>query len=110
MSSTKGAFLKQKLINMARWVTEELGQENLPADLIADITDRSELECTLIASQLQSNKSLATHRDWVRLGQSLGDERLPPWLQEVIVRVRKKETMHDKFWRYVELFIEVAAQ
>lgn len=110
MSNTKGAFLKEKMQNMARWVIEELGSENLPADLLADIAGRSELEITLIASQLQSNKSLAIHRDWVRLGQSLSSDKLPSWLLEVVMLVRSKDSMHDKFWRYIDLFIEVAAQ
>lgn len=105
---TKGEFLKTKLQNMARWATQEIGEENLRVDIITSINGRSELEVMLIAGALQANKDKAIHRDWVGLVQILADNKIPTGLQEVVVEVQKRPHMHDKFWRYVDLFIEVA--
>ena len=45
---TKGEFLQEKMLNMAKWVTLEVGKENLPADLIAGTDGRSALEVTMV--------------------------------------------------------------
>ena len=104
---TKGEFLKQKFCNMARWVDQEVGKENLTVDIIAAIDGRSALECTLLCGVIQANKDLATHRNWSGLVQ-LFDERKE--LQEVVVAIQRRPHMHDKFWRYIALFIEVCEQ
>lgn len=106
----KGEFLKEKLGNMARWVQEEVGKENLPADVIAGINSRSELECCTLAGVLQSNKDLATHQNWSGLVQLLNAGKLPGELQEVVAAIQKRPAMHEKFWRYIGLFIEIGGQ
>jgi hypothetical protein len=110
IEQSKGEFLKEKLQNMARWVDEEVGKENLPVDIIAGIAGRSAVEATLFASQLAANKAKVTHRDWSGLVQVMAQETLPIELQEVIVAIQHRPPMHDKFWRYMGLFIEVADQ
>ena len=107
---TKGSFLKGKLVNMARWVTEEVGRENLPVDVIAGIAGRSELECCVLAGALQASQDEVTHRNWSGLVRLMEQEHLPRELQEVIAVIQKRPPMHDKFWRYLKLFIEVGAQ
>lgn len=102
---TKGAFLKQKLQNMARWVIEEVGKENLPVDILAGINGRSELEVTMLASSLQSNSRVAAHRDWHGVGQLV-----PAELREVVTAIKQRPHMHDRFWRYMCLFVEVIEQ
>ena len=106
----KGEFLKEKLGNMARWVAEEVGKENLPVDVIAGIAGRSELECCTLSGVLQANKDLATHQNWSGLVQLLSAEGCPRELQEVVAIIQKRPAMHDKFWRYIGLFIEIAGQ
>ena len=105
---TKGAFLKEKFNNLARWVHGEVGQENVSADVIAGIAGRSELEFCMVAEILQANKSVSIHRDWKGMMQLLKDNKLPAELLTVLTQIRHKEAMHDKFWRYISLFIEVA--
>jgi hypothetical protein len=108
---SKGSFLKEKFLNMARWVIKEIGKENLSVDLLADIEGRTELELVVAASLIQSNKILVSHRDWTGLVHHLEKEsQIQGWMQEVVVAIRQKEAMHDKFWRYMELFITVVEQ
>jgi hypothetical protein len=109
--TTKGAFLKEKLQNLARWVIAEVGKENLPVDLIAGVDGRSELEAAYMASTLESNSVLVAHRDWRGLAQLFSNRTgKQEELQQVVTVIRQRPEMHDKFWRYMELFVEVARQ
>ena len=108
--ATKGAFLKTKLQNMARWVEFEIGRENLPADVIAGTDGRSELEVCMLAGALQANKDVTIHRDWVGMARLMREHSFPAEVQGVITAIRARDGMHDKFWRYVDLFVEVAEQ
>jgi len=108
---TKGTFLKQKLQNMARWVEQEVGKENLPADLVAGIASRSELEASALSGALLSNREQVAQRDWRGLMHSIADgNEIPASVLEVVKCVEKRESMHEKFWRYMDLFVEVAQQ
>lgn len=110
MTTSKGSFLKEKYDNLTRWVVEVVGKENLSADSLAGIKGRTELEIVVLANTLQANKSLVSHRDWTGLVQLLVSEGIPAALQEVVVAIRHREMMHDKFWRYMDLFVQVAEQ
>ena len=109
-TQTKGSFLLEKLNNMAKWVTLEVGKENLPVDIIAGINGRSALEVTALCSTLEANADLATHRNWSGLVQLMKANNAPIELQEVIVAVHQRPAMHDKFWRYIDLFVTVVRQ
>ena len=110
MMSTKGEFLQEKMHNMARWVTQEVGKENLSADIVAAMNGRTALEITMVCSVLEANKDLSTHRNWSGLVQLLSANSAPPELQEVVVAVQRQPKMHDKFWRYIDMFATVSAQ
>ena len=107
---TKGAFLKQKLQNMARWVEQEVGKENLPADLVAGIASRSEMEASALSGALLSNREQVAQRDWRGLMHSIADGNVPASVLEVVKCVEQRVSMHEKFWRYMDLFVEVAQQ
>ena len=107
---TKGEFLQEKMLNMAKWVTLEVGKENLPADLIAGIDGRSVLEVTMVCGLIEANEDLTTLRNWSGLVLLMAANNVPTELQEVVALVRQKEAMHDKFWRYMRLFIDVVRQ
>ena len=107
MSVTVGDFLKEKANNLARWVTLEVGKENLPVDLEQLVSDRTALELTCLAEALKANSSKVVHRDWRGLVGAIERERLPMDLGLIVHAVRSREYMHDKFWRYMELFIAV---
>jgi len=109
-TQTKGEFLLDKFKNMAKWVTQEVGQENLPVDLLAGLETRSVLEITVLCGALGANNSVAIHRNWSGLVQLMAVHKAPSELQEVVVAIQKRPELHDKFWRYIELFMEVAKQ
>ena len=106
--TTKGEFLHEKLSNMARWVTQEVGKENLPVDILAGIAGRSALEVTMLCGTIQANRDLATHRNWSGLVQLLDGQARE--LQAVVIAIQRRPDLHDKFWRYIELFITVSEQ
>lgn len=106
--TTKGEFLQEKLGNMARWVIGEVGKENLPASVLAGIDGRSALEACLLASTLQANKVMVDQRNWSGLMYLLAKDA--PEVQDVVTTINKRPDMHEKFWRYLELFIEISEQ
>ena len=102
--TTVGAFLKEKVTNMIRWVTEELGKENMPPDVMDFIAKRSYVELTLFAEILNEHNTLIVHRDWAGLVRQLHVEKVPDVFVTALHAVRAHEHMHDNFWRYLELF------
>ena len=103
VEETVGDFLRAKMMNMARWVQKELQCE---FDLPDFISNRSTTELTFIAGTLAAEKPLIVHKDWHGLSQ-LGD--MPDEMLEVFHSVRQRPPMHDKFWRYLELFAAVVS-
>jgi hypothetical protein len=106
-----GSYLKEKLGNMAKWVTEEVGKENLSVDIEEFVSGRSELEVTFLAETLSGNAAVIVHRDWCKLTQILTDDKIPLHIHaqfgELLHVVRGREDLHDKFWRYMNLFKDV---
>ena len=100
----------EKMQNMAKWVTLEVGMENLPVDIIAGINGMSALSVTALCATLEANADLATHRNWSGLVQLMQARGAPRELQEVLVAVQQRPPLHEKFWRYVNLFISVVRQ
>lgn len=103
MSQTVGAFLREKLTNMGLWVASELG-ETSNMDIKQYLAERSDTEIAYVVGILGSNSTMITHRDWSGLAR-VGD--IPAQMLELFQLVRKREDMHDKFWRYLALFAEV---
>ena len=101
---TVGAFLREKLTNMAGWIEEELGKENIRVVLKQYIAERTETEITYVVGILYANSTMITHKDWSGLARLT---ELPTSLLEVLHNVSKSEGMHEKFWRYMELFVAV---
>ena len=102
MSQTVGSFLREKLGNMGLWVHTEIGE--LGVDIKQYVAERSDTEIAYLVGILESNSTMIAHRDWSGLARTT---ELPPELLEVFQSIRKREDMHDKFWRYLELFVEV---
>ena len=65
---------------------------------------------TALCATLEANADLATHRNWSGLVQLMEANNAPFELQEVIVAVQQRPAMHDKFWRYIDLFVTVVRQ
>ena len=112
MTQTVGAFLKAKLSNLAVWVIESLGKGNINMDLEQFVNRRSEVEITFFADILSSNSAKVVHRDWAGLVGILStDETIPSDVSatfiDLLQLVRSRPELHDKFWRYMELFRDV---
>ena len=103
MSSTVGEFLREKMTNMGRWVNTELGTE-LDVDLEQYVARRTETELAMIANLLSTNSTIIIHTDWSGLSR-LGD--IPEELQTCFHCIRQRQDMHDKFWKYLQLFRDV---
>lgn len=105
-----GSFLLEKLGNMARWATDEIGKENMPADIVGLVDTLGSIEVTYLATILHENHTALVHSDWPTVVKLLTDEpRVPRELISVIHAIRSRETMHDKFWRYLCLFSETVS-
>ena len=100
---SKGEFIKEKLGNMARWVDEELGSE-----LNAAVDCQSALAATVFASRLLDNRHMVTARNWSGITHLATNE--VPELGAVLQDINRHERLHEKFWRYMDMFVEVAAQ
>lgn len=111
MAETVGEFLKTKLGNMARWVSDGVGKENLTIDPVAFIDDRSEFECVVLAQTVATEAQAIMTRDWRGLVKLLSQDAVPvEWAESfacLLHAVKAHEEMHDKFWRYMELFRDV---
>jgi len=112
MTQTVGAFLKVKLRNLAVWIIESLGKENINMDLEQFVNRRSEVEITFFADILSSNSAKVVHRDWAGLVGILStDATIPSDVSatfiDLLQLVRSRPELHDKFWRYMELFRDV---
>lgn len=103
MSQTVGQFLREKLTNMGMWVTSELGDQS-SVDIKQYIAERSDTEIAYVVGILRSNSNMITHRDWSGLSRTAD---LPKELLDTFQAIRKREDMHDKFWRYLDLFVQV---
>jgi hypothetical protein len=101
-----GEFIKEKMHNMAVWVQEEIGSV-MGIDYVAAVDARSELELTTLCVMLRSEKDIATRRDWDALVELASEEAALQPLLQILVEVHQREQMHDKFWKYVQLFIDV---
>jgi hypothetical protein len=104
LGPTVGAFLKEKVTNMINWITKEVGKENLPPDVAEFVAARTYVELTLFAEVLNANHSLIVHRDWAGIVRQMKLESVPDVFITALQTVRSHEHMHDKFWRYLEMF------
>jgi len=102
MTETVGSFLVSKLNNMARWVQAEVSAEELGSEVIAELNRcRTGMEATLFAEALLPHSEAIDHHNWDAL---VDIPDLPKGLIGLIDCIRKREDLHDKFWRYLELF------
>ena len=97
MEETVGAFLLAKARNWKAWLSTELS-----IDLKVDLT---ELSVTAMATKLNEHRQLVYNRDWGGLSRQAQAAGIGE-LAEMLEAVRTRHDLHDKFWRYLELFVE----
>ena len=98
MTQTIGAFLQEKMGNMITWLQGEgvVDWERRP----------SVLEATTFAEILAAQHIDAIlARDFGRLSA----ETEHSTLKSVLSFVQGRESLHDKFWRYLELFSDTVS-
>jgi hypothetical protein len=71
-------------------------------DLKQYVAERTDTEIAYIVGILSTNSTQIAKRDWDGLTVDI-----PTELTSVFQRIRKREDMHDKFWRYLTLFVDV---
>lgn len=99
---TIGAFLKEKMHNMAKWIAAEL---EMPEPVA-----RTELEACTAAGMLAEHNAIVAQRNWAALLTLLQTQGALRELHDVIIEVQRRKPMHDKFWRYMDLFVETVSE
>ena len=95
--ATVGDFLSEKSRNMRNWLRENrvsVPEGDVPPAII-------------VASAMELNerfKHAIEQRDWQGLAN------VPPAFESVVAEVRARPDLHDKFWRYLSLFIETISE
>lgn len=109
MSSLKeisvGEFLNSKVINLLTW----LQTENIISSLELHEAKAActPLRCVVLAQQLQQHKACIIHRDWLAFVQT---DEVPEVMKVAVAKIRQNPDLHDKFWRYMQLFVDVAEE
>ena len=100
--TTLGDFLQEKAFNMRKWAREVLDMPELLSEMdMAIKTDFVEMGLRCV-----SVKQAIVRRDWHGLMGPLSDTPV----FEVAQMLRANDDLHDKFWRYLELFVNVTEQ
>lgn len=95
MSITTGQFLKEKVQNMHAWLETE-------GCKLPDAPD-TPLKCTIFAQLLHDNcADVIERRSFDELHGHA--ENLPADIVHTLRFIRERPELHDKFWRYLELF------
>ena len=100
--STVGDFLVEKFENMHRWLVMDC--EGYDKDKYESFRSMlTPTNVTLVAEVLLRNKTAVYRRDWYVVMTIKG---LPAEIVELAALIRPQSALHDKFWRYLELFVE----
>ena len=99
MVSTVGEYLLEKATNMQCWLHNELHDDK-------ERTRLTEMSVTVMASRLHMNAQAVRDRDWDTLLRVASSAGLTD-LTDMIEAVRSRGDLHDKFWRYLDLFVEL---
>lgn len=96
---TLGGFLREKAFNMRRWLREELRDETLLSVMDHMLVS----QFVELGDQMVASKHHINFRDL----HSLLREAAGTPLFDIGRRVRDREDLHPKFWRYLDLFVSV---
>jgi len=94
--STVADFLRSKLGNMLVW----LKKDGFPVDM--RIEDFNNLQITAFAVELNARYQEAVKRR--EFGGLRADKEIDAHLLMMVSYVERNPHLHDKFWRYLELF------
>lgn len=94
-----GDFIQEKAFNMRTWMRETLDEP----ELLSIMDNMLKSDFITIGDICVKNKGFVFRRDFNGLLKAAAGTPL----FEVGQRVRARTDMHDKFWRYLELFATV---
>ena len=101
-----GIFLQEKLRNFVRWVLSEIPKEELPVGYSLNKL-ATQKQCVEFASVVIDMRAPVTAQDFDALSNH-------PQATETMVAVIKavclRPELHEKFWRYMDMCVEVLDQ
>jgi hypothetical protein len=104
---TIGAFLREKVRNMLAWLSESLGSE-LPW-IPRQAAEVTEFRATYAAEILNQHKARVQERDWTLFADIESELTMKTEFWAVLREVKDRPELHEKFWRYIDLFVEIAS-
>jgi len=100
MSITVASFLREKLQNMERWLSEDGCELRLPA--------MQDVHIVALAQALHDKfADVIEQRDFAPLAND--KENLPMDMVKLLQYVEARPDLHDKFWRYLKLFSDTVS-
>jgi hypothetical protein len=94
VDETIGPFLAEKVDNMKVWAREN-------GCTVPDVFMTEVLVVAMAEELRRTCQRSIEGRDWDALLVAA-----PAHLHQYVLQVRTKPAMHDKFWRYLKLFVE----
>ena len=94
-----GDFLQEKALNLRKWLREQLDEP----DLLGEMDHMLKNDFVTLGDECVKHRHAIVRRDFRELMQAVQDTPL----FEIAQKVRAAERLHDKFWRYMELFVNV---
>ena len=91
-----------KMHNMHLWLHRE-GIKNI---LLSRENSIDEVRATMLASKLAQFRDDVSNRNWKKLAEI---SELPTQLKLVLKEVEERSDLHDKFWRYLSLFVDTVS-
>ena len=95
-----GEYLMQKVDNMVDWL------EDNALDVPYEASRIPQVFIVRMAEELAAHRDIVEARDFKGL---MDMQDLPAQIKDLTVQVQGREELHDKFWRYLSLFIELVS-
>ena len=101
-----GEFLQGKLQNFIKWVLSEIPRAQLPTGYSLNKLATQE-QCVEFASVVTEMRAPVASRDFDALSRH---SHATPSMRVVIKAINARPELHDKFWRYMDMCVEVVEQ
>ena len=101
-----GTFLQEKLRNFVKWVLSEIPKTQLPVGYSLNKLATQD-QCVEFAEVVVEMREPVTTRDFSALSRH---SHATDTMVTVIKAIEARPELHDKFWRYMDMCIEVVVQ
>ena len=101
-----GMFLQEKLKNFVKWVLSEIPRKELPVGYSLNKLATQE-QCVEFASVVTDMREPVTARDFDALSKH---SQATDTMVTVIRAVYLRPELHEKFWRYMDMCVDVLDQ